>query len=332
VHAGLGEVVSEFLVEGETGRLCRRELDRSQLYVDEKYVVQLGCSSRVQLDRASAQLGALLKSRAIRFASAADKGLRAIEEAWSVDHPDQTLKAQNHILLDEIARILGEHPGVALEVHGESARLDEAPDALARYYKRRPKEDAQLLSMHLARNRSEACVRALVARNKTLEKRLSVCRARTGKPQTEFVPSALLGLSGTGFQPTVVEFKVAANTELMTTRSQEVRVSVERQTGDVLIKLVGDASIDVAREAAVGLGKIVAGREMLALGGQDDHPHLVVMRRAVEGLVELVEQRGVLGVGPIGAVQADAGDARLGDVIEQGLEVGVGHAGLRWVR
>jgi outer membrane protein OmpA-like peptidoglycan-associated protein len=238
VHAGLGEVVSEFLVEGETGRLCRRELDRSQLYVDEKYVVQLGCSSRVQLDRASAQLGALLKSRAIRFASAADKGLRAIEEAWSVDHPDQTLKAQNHILLDEIARILGEHPGVALEVHGESARLDEAPDALARYYKRRPKEDAQLLSMHLARNRSEACVRALVARNKTLEKRLSVCRARTGKPQTEFVPSALLGLSGTGFQPTVAEFKVAANTELMTTRSQEVRVSVERQTGDVLIKLV----------------------------------------------------------------------------------------------
>ena len=73
----------------------------------------------------------------------------------------------------------------------------------------------------------------------------------------------------------------------------------------------------------------MAGREVLALGGQDDHAHLVVMRSAVEGLVEFVEQRGVLGIGPVGPVQPDAGDARLGHVVEQGLEVGVGHEQLR---
>ena len=76
----------------------------------------------------------------------------------------------------------------------------------------------------------------------------------------------------------------------------------------------------VARMAAHGsvalehLLEVVAGAEVLALAGQDDHPDVVVGLGQVEGAVELVDELGVQGVGRLGPAQRDRGD-RAVDVV-----------------
>ena len=51
--------------------------------------------------------------------------------------------------------------------------------------------------------------------------------------------------------------------------------------------------------------EVVAGREVLALAREHDHPHLVVGVGAVERGIELVDQLGVLRVRRLGPVQRD---------------------------
>ena len=64
---------------------------------------------------------------------------------------------------------------------------------------------------------------------------------------------------------------------------------------------------------------------MLALGGENDDAHVVVMGCPVEGFIQFIEQFGVLSIGPVRAVESNAGDAGFGDLIDQGFEVCVGH-------
>ena len=75
----------------------------------------------------------------------------------------------------------------------------------------------------------------------------------------------------------------------------------------------------------VGLGEIVAGREVLAFSRQDDDADVVVVGGPVEGVVQLIEQLGVLGVGAVGPVQPDARDMRLGHLVDQRFEGFGGH-------
>ncbi len=51
--------------------------------------------------------------------------------------------------------------------------------------------------------------------------------------------------------------------------------------------------------------EVVAGREMLAGAGQDDHPHRLVVDRAQEGVVELFQQDAALRVQNLGPVGRD---------------------------
>ena len=75
----------------------------------------------------------------------------------------------------------------------------------------------------------------------------------------------------------------------------------------------------------VGLGvaderlEVVAGREVLAVGGQDHDPDVVVGVGPVEGGVELVDELGVLGVGHLGPVHGDRRDVPV-DLVLDGLE------------
>ena len=56
------------------------------------------------------------------------------------------------------------HECIHLEIFSEAAQAAAAPDRLAAYYKCDPFEDVQLLMEHLCRNRTAACVEALVVR------------------------------------------------------------------------------------------------------------------------------------------------------------------------
>ena len=75
----------------------------------------------------------------------------------------------------------------------------------------------------------------------------------------------------------------------------------------------------------VGLGvadeglEVVAGRPVLAVAGQDHDPDGVVGVGQIEGRVELVDHRGVLGVGDLGTVEGDRAHRvghRIGDRVE----------------
>ena len=79
------------------------------------------------------------------------------------------------------------------------------------------------------------------------------------------------------------------------------------------------------RPGRVGFTQVVTGGKMLAFAGEDDHPHVVVMGGGIERLIQLVQQLGILRIGALRPVQADAGDARFGDFIDEGFEAGVGH-------
>ena len=75
---------------------------------------------------------------------------------------------------------------------------------------------------------------------------------------------------------------------------------------------------------AVDLAQVVARGEVRAVGRQHDHLDRVVLRGAVEGVVQGVEERGVLRVPGVGAVEDDAGDAGWQGLVEDG----VGHGRL----
>jgi hypothetical protein len=49
-----------------------------------------------------------------------------------------------------------------------------------------------------------------------------------------------------------------------------------------------------------------------AIGGEDDHRDLVVARRSVDGVVELIEEIGVLRVARVGPSEPDARHLRRG--------------------
>ena len=71
-------------------------------------------------------------------------------------------------------------------------------------------------------------------------------------------------------------------------------------------------------------GEVVAGGEMRAVGGQHDGLHARIMRRRVEGVVQRVEHREVLGVAHLGAGEGDPGDACRGGLVADRLGGGGG--------
>ena len=88
------------------------------------------------------------------------------------------------------------------------------------------------------------------------------------------------------------------------------------------------AWLTVAIRLADGLD-VVAGGEVLPVGLQDDHPHVVVAGGALPGRVELVEQLQRLGVSRLRAVQRDRGDPVAGFVADE-LAPGFARHGIVW--
>ena len=242
VHKGLFEqgkpsVVSEFLVEGETGPRARRVLDRAQLFVGETYLVQIGSSVHVQTNKAAEKLAALMKDRAIHFNGAGEERLPAISQAWSVAYHGDVRKAeQNSLILSEVAKVMHAFPGCCWRLSARSGSARVAPAGLAAHYKLDQKRDALMCMMHLARNRAHAIIEAL-GKLGVPSSRLkpSFAKVNSGKPpRTEFIARPLEGLMAMGFEPAVREFKVVPESRV----AQQIDVPLLRATADLVVRLV----------------------------------------------------------------------------------------------
>ena len=154
---------------------------------------------------------------------------------------DDAVRATNAELLDGIAEVMRDLPGVQMEVHGETGDVKEHEaeallGRLAKYYGKAAKADAALLCDLLAANRAKACVAALVARGVPEERFFVTFKSRTGKVETTFVPHpydaderADLRM---GVSPTVAEFTVSASPP-----QQEVSLELVRSTFDLTLRL-----------------------------------------------------------------------------------------------
>ena len=235
-------VVSEFVMDEQSGSRVRKALDDKQLFVGEKYLIQIGCSVPVQVKHAKAALKELMKHRQILFNGAGEKKLNDIGQAWSVEYSgDEVKRSHNHALLDELARVIASFPGVLIEVRCEAGGAKIAPAKLAELYKLKQEEDVPLLMIHLARNRAESIVAALVTRGVPKE-RLKACVKRhlLGRPNTEFVPKPREGPFSVGFQPVVREFTVEA--ESRENLTQSIPIPLVRTSSDLIVKLINARS------------------------------------------------------------------------------------------
>ena len=137
---------------------------------------------------ARARIVALLEIPLV-FDGAGDEQLPSIEQAWSVDHTDAALRAQNREKLEGIAAVLREFETLRCEVHGETGLVVSAPLRLADHLGRDAVTEAGECMDELARRRAEACKRAVVAYGVD-ESRLHVtATGQGGKIQVDFIPS-----------------------------------------------------------------------------------------------------------------------------------------------
>ena len=229
-------VIYEFLIEGEQGSQCRRVLDPSQLFVGETYLVQIACSSKVQTARAAERVKGCMAVRALHFNGAGDDGLDSIEQCWCVDFVGNAAKReQNHAVLDEMADTVNSFPGIFLEVRGDAGSAKIAPAKLAEHYKLHQRDGALLLMAHLARNRANACIAALVKRGVHFARlRPTFKRSGRSRLRTEFVPQPQYSMASLVFEPTAREFTVGPTNQLV----QQVEVSLRRTTTDLIVRLV----------------------------------------------------------------------------------------------
>ena len=237
-HQRLGVVAYQGEVSRQPSHTVRQQIPgRHTLFVGETYTLEVGYQMRDLLKTVDAALGELTGDHAsFHFNGAGDATLPSIEHAWSVAyHGDAGKAQQNGLILDQVAALSRAHPSVCLEVHCETGSTEWAAQPLADYYKLRRTEDVQLLMDHLARNRANACVDALVARGVPAERLVASFRGRTGRVATLFrakpPKNSQLGDPRSGLAHLRAQFTVAA--PQLHGSVQEVGMLLRKATGDV---------------------------------------------------------------------------------------------------
>ena len=244
-HKALDKLVQDFSIHGCTSNRWSSLLEREQLIVGETYTVRIGCSGRAQAAQAMKQVAKFMEGKTVHFNGAGDSKLPSIEQSWNVDfmsfgdEAGEAKRAMNLAVLDGVADILRRFPAVRLQVHGETGHTDIAPDALARYFKLRPKEDVQRICDGLAENRASACMQALVARGIDPARLYITFKSRTGKLKTDFIahPAESSGAEDDammGVIAAVGEFTVQPQNA---TPPQRLELVLARTTGSLVVRL-----------------------------------------------------------------------------------------------
>ena len=238
LHRKLNAVAFASEVPRQPSHTMRQALPgKHTLFVGEQYTIELGYQIKEVLKRVTDAISELLADgKLITFNGAGEGGLPSIAQAWSVDfHGDRKLAEQNHATLDAVAALMRAYPMVCIDVRSETGGADWASKPLADYYKLDRTRDVQLLNDHLARNRAQACVEALVAR-KIERSRLSASfRGRTGRLITTFRARpprhSKLGDPRSGLEYTRAHFTVQPPQLL--SGPQDVTLTLQKATGDV---------------------------------------------------------------------------------------------------
>ena len=131
----------------------------------------------------------------MHFNNASDPNLPSIEQSWAVEYINDPAKLRHNTdVLDKIAEYLTMYPDIGMQIHGQTGEVGEAPEALARKYMKRRREDVVELCEILARNRAEACVTALIKRGIRPNRLIATFSGRSGHLRTDFIPQPLAEL------------------------------------------------------------------------------------------------------------------------------------------
>ena len=145
-----------------------------------------------QMDAASTLLRQLLEKEAVAFPSASSRVLPSVQHSWSVEYVgDADKQRANREVLDRIATSLLRFPDLGLQVHGLTGDVDEAPEALARFYGKRQREDVVELCTLLAKSRASTCMHELVRRGVSADRLVATAAARAGDARVQFFPQPL---------------------------------------------------------------------------------------------------------------------------------------------
>ena len=85
------------------------------------------------LREARSRIEEILQETKVTFNGAAEPGLPSMATAWSIEHTDESVAAQNVEIVSNLAEVLCEYPRLTFEVHGETGLVQSAPEPLAEY-------------------------------------------------------------------------------------------------------------------------------------------------------------------------------------------------------
>ena len=144
--------------------------------------------SRRAAAEAYERIKAFMVDSDVEFNGAGEQGLSSIEQAWSIDNTEPSVAAANRQTLRGVAAILHDYPAMRCEVHGETGKVQTAPQALADHLGMHPVDDRHLCMEALAQHRAQACLEALVREGVPREQLRVTAKGEGGALKVDFIP------------------------------------------------------------------------------------------------------------------------------------------------
>ena len=144
------------------------------------------------LREARSRIEEILQDTEVKFNGAAEAGLPSVAQAWSIDHTDDAVAAENREIIAALAEVLCDYPALRFEVHGETGLVQSAPEALASLLGLHPVNDVVAIMDDLARRRAQACLDALVEYGVPRAQLLVTSQGQGGGVKVEFIPTGSL--------------------------------------------------------------------------------------------------------------------------------------------
>ena len=155
---------------GETWTLarigdCGGQALTSSVFARTYKYVHAAAGSPTAFDEASGQLERL---RTVEFNGARERATKAsaagIAQSWSVLHLDESRRARNTAVLDQVAAVLRRYPELVCEVHGTTTTPRACDADLAAHFGYDPQAQMRQAMDALARERARSCLEALIGR------------------------------------------------------------------------------------------------------------------------------------------------------------------------
>ena len=118
--------------------------------------------------------------------------MRALEQAWDIEHTEEGARRHNRNAIRGIANILKDYPMLRCTVHGETGKANSAPTPLADFLRLNAISDVHECMDKLARLRAEACLEALVEEGCPREQLTATSLGMGGRIRVDFIPEGTI--------------------------------------------------------------------------------------------------------------------------------------------